>query len=90
MKFLDINFTKDSSVLLRTIHSPFYWRILQKVILFSGFKNPYQKIHETRKLNAVQEFHIWPESPEFLLPCSHGHSFLHGPTRSYIHTCTVL
>jgi hypothetical protein len=75
MEFLDITLTKDSSMLPRTIHSPFYWRILQKAILFSGFKNPHKKINETRKLHAVQEFHIWPESPEFPLPCSHGHSF---------------
>jgi hypothetical protein len=38
MKFLNNNLTKDSGLLLRTIHSPFYWRILQKTILFSGFK----------------------------------------------------
>jgi hypothetical protein len=27
-----------------------YWRILKKTILFSGYKNPYKKIQETRKL----------------------------------------
>ncbi len=32
------------------IHRPFYWRILQKTIHFYGFKNPYNKIRETRKL----------------------------------------
>jgi hypothetical protein len=43
MEFFDINLTKDSSLLFRAIHSPFYWRILKKTILFSGFKN-----HRTR------------------------------------------
>ncbi len=43
MEFLVINFTKDSSLLLRTIHRPFYWRILQKAMLFSGFKNTHKK-----------------------------------------------
>ncbi len=43
MEFLDINFTKDSSILLHAIHSPFYWRNLKKTILFSGFKNPNKK-----------------------------------------------
>ncbi len=44
MKFLDIILTKDLSLLLHAIHSPFYWRILKKTILFSGFKQ--QKIRE--------------------------------------------
>ncbi len=39
MEFSDINLTKDSSLLLHAIHSPFYWRILKKTILFFGFKN---------------------------------------------------
>jgi hypothetical protein len=30
MEFLDINLTKDSSLLLHAIHSPFYRRILRK------------------------------------------------------------
>jgi hypothetical protein len=52
--FLDINLTKDSSLLLHAIHSLFYcyWRILKKTILFSGFKNPYKKIRETRRLGV--------------------------------------
>jgi hypothetical protein len=40
MEFLDINVTKNSSLLPHANHSPFYWRILKKTILFSGFKNP--------------------------------------------------
>jgi hypothetical protein len=51
MEFLDIILTKDSS--LHAIHSPFYWRI--KTILFSGFKNPYEKIREIRKLESIHE-----------------------------------
>jgi hypothetical protein len=43
MEFLDINLTKDSSLLLHSIHSPFYRRILKKTILFSGFKNHSKK-----------------------------------------------
>jgi hypothetical protein len=38
MKFLDINLTKDSSLLLHAIHSPFYWRILQETLLYCGLK----------------------------------------------------
>jgi hypothetical protein len=41
MEFLDINLKKDSSLLLHAIHSPFYWKILKKTMLYSGFKNPY-------------------------------------------------
>jgi len=29
-----------------------YWRILQKTIIYSSFKNPYKKIRETRKLES--------------------------------------
>jgi hypothetical protein len=47
MEFVDMHLTKDSSLWLRAIHSPFYWRIfLKKTILLSGFKNPYKKIHK--------------------------------------------
>jgi hypothetical protein len=48
MDFLDI-FTKDSSLLLHAIHSPLFWRILKKTILFAGFKNPYIKILRNKK-----------------------------------------
>jgi hypothetical protein len=33
MKFLDISLTKDSSLVLHAIQSPFYWRILEKKML---------------------------------------------------------
>ncbi len=36
--FLDIYLTKNLSLLLHDIHSPFYWGILKKTILFSGLK----------------------------------------------------
>jgi hypothetical protein len=35
MKFLDIILTKDSSLLLHAIDSPYYWRILHKTKLYS-------------------------------------------------------
>jgi hypothetical protein len=47
--------TKESSLLLHAIHSPFYWRILEKIILYSGFKNTYEKIRKTRKLESIHE-----------------------------------
>jgi hypothetical protein len=50
MKFLDINLTKDLSLLLYAIHNPFYLRILKKTVLFSVLK-----IHETRKLKSIHE-----------------------------------
>jgi hypothetical protein len=49
LKFHDINLTKDSSLLIHAIHSPFYWQILKKPIFFSGFNNPYQKKQRTKK-----------------------------------------
>ncbi len=55
MQFLDIILTKDSNLLLHAIHSLFYWRILKKTKLFSGFQNPYKKIRETRKLESIHE-----------------------------------
>jgi hypothetical protein len=58
MEYLDINLTKDSSLLLNAIHSPFYWWILKKTIVFSAFNNPYKKIPETRKLVSFHETHF--------------------------------
>ena len=43
MEILDINMTTDSSLSLFAIHSPFYWRILKKTILYSGCNNPRKK-----------------------------------------------
>jgi hypothetical protein len=50
MEILDINLTKDSILLFRAIHSPFYWQILKKTLLFSY---PYKKIREIRKLESL-------------------------------------
>jgi hypothetical protein len=55
MEFLDISLSKDSSILLHAVHSPFYLRILQKTIFYSGFKNPHEEIRETRKLESIHE-----------------------------------
>jgi hypothetical protein len=59
MKFLDINLAKDSSLLLHAIHSPFYWRILKKTILFSGYKNPCKK--SAKQENSI---YSWKHSVE--------------------------
>jgi hypothetical protein len=54
MEFLDTNLTKDLSILLRAIHSPFYcWRILKKIIFLSGFKNPLKKSANQENLSLV-------------------------------------
>ncbi len=56
MEFLDINVTKNSSLLLHAIHSPFYHRrISKKTILFSGFKNPYKKKPRNKKFEPIYE-----------------------------------
>jgi hypothetical protein len=55
MEFLNINSTKESSLVLHAIHSPFYWRIIKKTRLYSGFKNPYKKNRETRKLKSIHD-----------------------------------
>ncbi len=53
MEFLDINLSKNSSLLLHAFHSPFYLRILQENIPFS--EKSMQKIRETRKLESIRE-----------------------------------
>ncbi len=55
MEFLDVSLTKDSSLFLHAIQSPFYCRILKKTILYtySSFDNPYKEIRETIKLKPV-------------------------------------
>jgi hypothetical protein len=55
MKFLEISLTKDTSLLLHAIQNPFYWQILKKTILYTGFNNPYKKIYKTRKLESIHE-----------------------------------
>jgi hypothetical protein len=54
MEFLDISLTKGSCLLPHAIHSPFYWLdFKENHILVTGFKNPYQKIRQTRKLGSI-------------------------------------
>ncbi len=43
MEFLNISLTKNSIHLLHAVHNTFCWQILQKTILFFGFKNPRNK-----------------------------------------------
>jgi hypothetical protein len=43
MEFVDISLTKDSILFLHAIHSPLYWRLIKKTILFSVFGKPYKK-----------------------------------------------
>ncbi len=63
IEFLNIYLTKDSSLLLHAIHSPFYWRILMKTILFFGFKNLYKKVRETKNpslfMNSIFRREKW-------------------------------
>jgi hypothetical protein len=56
MEFLDINLTKVFYSMLLTV--PSILVDFKKTILFSGFKNPYKKIHETRKLESIHEQHF--------------------------------
>jgi hypothetical protein len=58
MEILGKNLTKDSSFLLYAIYSLFYWRILKKTTLYSGFKTPYKKIRETKKRESIYEKHF--------------------------------
>jgi hypothetical protein len=55
MEFLDINLTKILESMLYAIQSLFYRRIVKKTIFFFGFKNLYEKISETRKLEFIHE-----------------------------------
>jgi hypothetical protein len=58
MEFLDINLTKDLSLFLYDIHRPFYWRVFKNTLFFYGFKKPYEKIREPRKLEPIHEYHL--------------------------------
>ncbi len=55
MEFLDINITKDLSLLIHAVHSPFYLRILKKSLLFSGFKISYNKNPGNKKTQSIDE-----------------------------------
>jgi hypothetical protein len=58
LEFLDINLTKDSIFLINAFHSPLYWRVLKKTILYFGFKNIYKisTKHENSNIfmNSIQ------------------------------------
>ncbi len=58
VKFVDLSWnswTKGSSLLLHAIHSIFYWRVLQKTMLYSSFKIPYKKICEWHFVEQKKE-----------------------------------
>jgi hypothetical protein len=48
VEFLDINLTEDSSLLRHAFHSPFYWRIWKKAILFLNLQS-FQKKPRNKK-----------------------------------------
>jgi hypothetical protein len=56
MEFMNISLSKDLSILLHAIHSLSTAGFLKKTRLYSGFKNTYIKILETRKLEGILEF----------------------------------
>ncbi len=60
MDLLDINLTLDSSLFAPSysVFCLFYWQIVKKTTLLSGFKNPYKNINETRKLESIREQHF--------------------------------
>jgi hypothetical protein len=53
IEFLDINLTKDSSLLLHAIHSFSTGGFLKKTRFYYGFAN--KKIFETRKLESIRQ-----------------------------------
>ncbi len=63
MEFLDISLQKTSSLLLHGIHSPFYWRILKKTMLYSGIKNTCKKLAKQENwslfMNSIVERKNW-------------------------------
>ncbi len=55
-EFLDINLTKDLSlIMLHAIHSLSTSGFLKKTRLYSGFKNTYKKSAKREKLESVHE-----------------------------------
>ncbi len=55
MDFLDINLTKDSSLLLHAIHSLSTDGFLKKTSLYSGFKNTYKNPRNKKKIESIPE-----------------------------------
>jgi hypothetical protein len=62
MEFLDINLTKDLSLLLNAIHS--LSTVLKKTRLYSGFINTYKKIRKKGKLERIHEKHFQEKKNE--------------------------
>ncbi len=56
---MDINVTKDSSLLLHAIYSPFYRQIFQKTKLFTGFQDPYQKSAKQENSRLFMNGILW-------------------------------
>ncbi len=54
MEFLDLYLTKNSSLLLYAIRSPFYWRILKASLVLKILTI---KVCETRNLESIHELH---------------------------------
>ncbi len=57
MEILEINLTKDSSLLLYAIHNVSTGGFLKKTRLYSGLKNTRKK-HETTKLKSICDWHF--------------------------------
>jgi hypothetical protein len=53
--FPEKEYIRGIFVAVHAIHSPFYWRILKKMKLFSAFNNPYKK--NPRNKNELEPFH---------------------------------
>jgi hypothetical protein len=65
MEFLDGHQSNKRLEAFASCHSQTHLLAdLKKNILFSGFKNPYKKIHETRKLESIHEKHCVEQKNE--------------------------
>jgi hypothetical protein len=58
MEFLNIILTKDSSLLLVTVHSTSGF---EKTKLYSGFKNPHRKFAEQENMSLFMTSILWHE-----------------------------
>jgi hypothetical protein len=85
MKFLDIRLTKDSSLLIHAIKSAFYWRVLRKTILYSGFKKSIKQIRETKRLRSVNEKHFVEWKNEGRKPNKDSSLCTETSTKYYVH-----
>ncbi len=74
MEFLDINVRTDLTLFLHAIHSLFYWRILQKTILYANLKSM-QKIRGRRNLEPIHEKHVVERKNEGRKPDKNSRRF---------------